>query len=109
VRDFWLDNGFLIAVDNPTTGILETDWAENRAKIPQDIIRNTLGKVFDSLYSTGERDKFRVRVERDAKGGTDIYITHRGMEEVYNSARRDSTVWQPRARDPAWKTSSCAA
>ena len=100
VRDFWLDNGFLIAVDNPTTGILETDWAENRAKIPQDIIRNTLGKVFDSLYSTGERDKFRVRVERDAKGGTDIYITHRGMEEVYNSARRDSTVWQPRARDP---------
>jgi hypothetical protein len=41
VRDFWLDNGFLIAVDNPTTGILETDWAENRAKIPQDIIRNT--------------------------------------------------------------------
>ncbi|MEZ5608302.1 MAG: outer membrane protein assembly factor BamC [Burkholderiaceae bacterium] len=99
VRDFWLDNGFLIAVDNPTTGIMETDWAENRAKIPQDIIRSTLGKVFDSLYSTGERDKFRIRVERDAKGGTDIYITHRGMEEVYNSARRDSTVWQPRPRD----------
>ena len=76
------------------------DWAENRAKIPQDFIRNTIGKVFDSLYSTGERDKFRTRLERNANGGTDIFVTHRGMEEVYSSARRDSTVWQPRARDP---------
>jgi outer membrane protein assembly factor BamC len=79
---------------------METDWAENRAKIPQDFIRNTIGKVFDSLYSTGERDRFRTRMERNAEGGTDIYITHRGMEEVYASARRDSTIWQPRARDP---------
>ena len=100
VRDFWLDSGFLLAVDQANMGLMETDWAENRAKIPQDFIRNTIGKVFDSLYSTGERDKFRTRLERNANGGTDIFVTHRGMEEVYSSARRDSTVWQPRARDP---------
>ena len=100
VRDFWLDNGFLITIDQPATGIMETDWAENRAKIPQDFIRNTVGKVFDSLYSTGERDRFRTRMERTADGGTDIYVTHRGMEEVYSSAAKDSTIWQPRARDP---------
>ncbi len=100
VRDFWLENGFLMAVDQANMGLMETDWAENRAKIPQDFIRNTLGKVFDSLYSTGERDKFRTRLERNAAGGTDIFISHRGMEEVYSSARRDSTMWQPRARDP---------
>jgi len=100
VRDFWLENGFLISVDNPGTGIMETDWAENRAKIPQDFIRNALGKVFDSLYSTGERDKFRIRIERNAQGGTDIFITHRGMEEKYTSAAKDTTVWQPRPRDP---------
>ena len=100
VRDFWLDNGFLIAIDQPTTGIMETDWAENRAKIPQDFIRNTIGKVFDSLYSTGERDKFRIRMERNAQGGTDIFITHRGMEEKYTSASKDTTMWQPRPRDP---------
>ena len=81
-------------------GLMETDWAENRAKIPQDIIRQTIGKVFDSLYSTGERDKFRIRLERNPSGGTDIFVTHRGMEEVYSSARKDSTIWQPRARDP---------
>lgn len=100
VRDFWQENGFLLAIDQANLGIMETDWAENRAKIPQDFIRNTLGKVIDSLYSTGERDKFRTRLERNASGGTDVFISHRGMIEVYNSSAKDTTVWQPRAADP---------
>ncbi|WP_114971183.1 outer membrane protein assembly factor BamC [Rhodoferax ferrireducens] len=100
VRDFWQENGFLLAMDQANLGIMETDWAENRAKIPQDFIRNTLGKVLDSLYSTGERDKFRTRLERNATGGTDVFISHRGMIEVYDSSKKESTVWQPRAADP---------
>jgi outer membrane protein assembly factor BamC len=100
VREFWQENGFTLALDQATIGIMETDWAENRAKIPQDIIRSTLGKVLDSLYSTGERDKFRTRLERNAQGGTEIYVSHRGMEEVYNTSTKESTVWQPRAADP---------
>ena len=100
VRDFWLENGFLLATDQANLGIMETDWAENRAKIPQDFIRNTIGKLLDSLYSTSERDRFRTRLERNAQGGTDIYVTHSGMEEVYTNAQHDSTVWRPRARDP---------
>jgi len=100
VRTFWQENGFNLVLDQPELGIMETDWAENRAKIPQDFIRSTIGKVFDSLYSTGERDKFRTRLERNAAGGTEIYITHRGMEEVYASSTKDSTVWQPRKSDP---------
>ena len=100
VRDFWQENGFLLIQDQAALGIMETDWAENRAKIPQDFIRNTIGKVFDSLYSTSERDKFRTRLERSANGGTEVYITHRGMVEVYNSTAKDQTVWQPRAADP---------
>lgn len=100
VRDFWQENGFLLAMDQAKLGIMETDWAENRAKIPQDIIRNTLGKLLDSLYSTGERDKFRTRLERNAAGGTEIYISHRGMIEVYSSERKEQTVWQPRPADP---------
>jgi len=100
VRDFWQENGFLLAMDQRNLGIMETDWAENRAKLPQDFIRNTLGKVLDSLYSTGERDKFRTRLERNASGGTDIFISHRGMIEVYDSKDKERTVWQPRAADP---------
>ncbi len=104
VRDFWQENGFLLTVDQSDLGILETDWAENRAKIPDDVIRRTLGKVLDSLYSTGERDKFRTRLERNAAGGTEIYISHRGMVETYNSNNKDQTVWVPRAADPELET-----
>lgn len=104
VRDFWMENGFLMAIDQPNIGIMETDWAENRAKLPQDIIRATIGKIFDNLYSTGERDKFRTRLERNASGGTDIFVTHRGMEEVYSSSQKDQTVWQPRASDVELET-----
>lgn len=100
LRDFWQENGFLLDVDQETLGIMETDWAENRAKIPQDFIRSAIGRVFDSLYSTGERDKFRTRLERNASGGTEIYLSHRGMVEVYSSSDKDSTVWQPRPADP---------
>lgn len=100
VHDFWQENGFLLTLDQANLGIMETDWAENRAKIPQDFIRNALGKVLDGLYSTGERDKFRTRLERNAAGGTEIYISHRGMIEVYNSEQKQQTVWQPRPADP---------
>ena len=104
IREFWLENGFTLALDQSNIGIMETDWAENRAKIPQDIIRSTLGKVLDSLYSTGERDKFRTRMERAADGSTEVYVSHRGMIEVFNSATKDSTVWQPRPSDPELET-----
>jgi outer membrane protein assembly factor BamC len=100
VRDFWQESGFLLAMDQPNLGIMETDWAENRAKIPQDFIRNAIGKVLDSVYSTAERDKFRTRLERSPTGGTEIFISHRGMIEVYANAQKDQTVWQPRPADP---------
>jgi outer membrane protein assembly factor BamC len=106
VREFWQENGFLLVTDQQNLGIMETDYAENRAKIPQDIIRATIGKVFDSLYSTGERDKFRTRLERTGTGGTEIYITHRGMVEVIVAGASGAsekggtgTVWQPRPAD----------
>ncbi len=100
IHDFWLENGFLLTLERVNMGIMETDWAENRAKIPQDFIRSTIGKWFDSVYSTGERDKFRTRLERNDSGGTDIFISHRGMIEVYDSSEKVGTIWQPRPTDP---------
>ena len=99
LREFWKDNGFILSLDQPELGIMETDWAENRAKLPQDFVRKTVGKLFDSLYSTGERDRFRTRVERTANG-LEITITHRGMAEIYTSPLRETTVWSPRGADP---------
>jgi outer membrane protein assembly factor BamC len=99
VRDFWQENGFILTLDQENLGLMETDWAENRAKIPQDFIRNTLGKVLDSLYSTGERDRFRTRMERNESGDTEIFVSHRGMLEVFADSQKDRTVWQPRPSD----------
>ena len=100
LQAFWKERGFVIVKDTPTAGVMETDWAENRGKIPVDFIRASVGKVFDSVYSTGELDKFRTRVERVPGGGSEVYITHRGMIEVYQGERKETTVWQPRLADP---------
>ena len=103
VKDFWQENGFLLAIDSPSTGIMETDWAENRAKIPQDIIRRTLGRVLDSAYDSGERDKFRTRLELQKPDVTEIYITHKGAIETPvkdSSGAMITTQWTIRPTDP---------
>nr|VFK64768.1 MAG: outer membrane protein assembly factor BamC [Candidatus Kentron sp. TC] len=98
VHDFWLKNGFVFKIEDPSIGIMETDWAENRADIPSGIIRNLLGKVFETIYSASTRDKFRVRLERGKKKNTtELYLSHRGAEEV---AKGESFAWQSRPSDP---------
>lgn len=98
VRSFWLEKGFLLRIDDPSIGIMETDWAENRADIPQGFIRNFMEKFSTKLYSAATRDKFRVRLERGVvPGTTELYLSHRGAEEV---AQGEVFVWQPRPSDP---------
>lgn len=102
MREFWLEQGFLIRMEDPRIGILETDWNENRADIPQGAIRNLIGKALDAVYSSATRDKYRVRLEHGTEAGTtEIYLTHRGVEEVSSGSSVDSpTVWKPRDPDP---------
>lgn len=101
VKAFWQENGLTIASEDPAVGVMETAWAENRANIPQSGIRNVIGKVFDNIYSSGEKDQYRTRLQRSKDGRrTAVYITHRGMEEVV-SADGNTSKWQPRAKDPA--------
>ncbi len=104
LRKFWVTNGFVLATDNKTLGILETEWAENRAKIPMDGLRKLFGSMIDSIYSTSERDKFRTRIEVNALGETEVYVSHRGVIEVYTEERGSQTIWQPRPTDPELET-----
>lgn len=99
LQSFWQESGFNLLVDNAQAGVMETDWAENRANIPQDIIRRTLGRVLDTLYDSGTRDRFRVRVERSGEG-SEVFLSHRGMIEVFTSDRREQTTWTHRPNDP---------
>jgi outer membrane protein assembly factor BamC len=99
LRAFWQERGFSLVTDIPEAGVMETDWAENRAKIPQDGIRRALGRVFENFYDSGERDRFKTRVERSGAASTEVFITHRGMEEVLIGPQKDQTIWRPRASD----------
>ncbi len=100
VHDFWIEAGFSLVREQPEVGIIETDWFEDRSKIPQDIIRRTIGRVLDRMYSTATRDKYRTRLEKGAEPGTtEIYVSHRGLEEVYTNKQEDTTKWQPRGND----------
>src|SRR5438874_1646471 len=82
-RQFWTDTGFVVAVEQPAVGVMETDWAENRADMPSDFLRSTVGKYLEAFTSTYKRDKFRTRIERGTESGTvEIFVSHRGMEQV---------------------------
>lgn len=98
VRAFWSSVGFELVIDQPAAGLMETNWNENRAKLNEGGVRGLLGSVLDRLYDTGERDQFRTRLERTSQG-TEVYVTHRGLEEVYESDRKDRTTWRGRPSD----------
>ncbi len=99
LRTFWEQRGFTLTVDDAKIGVMETNWAENRAKLPSDVVRNTIGRVLGNAWDTGERDQYRLRVERTASG-SEVTIAHRGAEEVYVGERRDTTTWRSRPSDP---------
>jgi outer membrane protein assembly factor BamC len=104
VRAYWQSQGYTLTIDEPKTGILETDWKQNRAKLPSDGIRNILSSVLDNLSDSGFRDRFRTRLERRADGGTEIYVTHFGAQQQVTgketSVQSADVVWMPRPSDP---------
>jgi outer membrane protein assembly factor BamC len=100
VREFWQENGFPLASELSDVGIMETEWVDNKARIPQDFIRSALSKVFENMYSSPERRKFRARMERKSNGETEIFISYRSMVEVYTTERSNNTVWQSGPTDP---------
>jgi outer membrane protein assembly factor BamC len=98
--DFWTDAGFTLEVTDPKAGLLVTNWAENRAKIPESWLRQALGSLLDSLYDSGTRDKFRTRIER-VGSRTEVYISHRHMEEIARVNLSDVDVkWTNGKEDP---------
>jgi outer membrane protein assembly factor BamC len=100
IREFWIDNGYALAREQPEAGVMETEWFDDRSKVPQDIVRRTIGRVIDGLYSTPRRDKFRTRFEKGVEPATtEIFVSNRSVEEIFTNAQQDRTVWQSRPAD----------
>ena len=82
LRDFWRSMGISIKKDEPKIGIMVTDWAENRAGLPMDWFRRSLGKMFQGAYDAGSRDRYHLRIEKPSSSTTRIFLTHKGAEKV---------------------------
>jgi outer membrane protein assembly factor BamC len=100
VREMFKAVGLGIERDDAELGIVETVWAENHARLPLDFLRRALGKATDFLYSTSELDKYRVRIERTPTNTSEVFLSHRGMAEVYTTSQREQTIWQVRPAEP---------
>ncbi len=99
--DFWVESGFSLDVTDPKAGLMVTNWAENRAKIPESFIRDMLGKVLEGLWDSGTRDKFSTRIERVGNNRTEIYISHKHMEEKnYSTQGQVDVRWMNGKEDP---------
>ena len=100
IREFWVDAGYPLAREEPNTGIMETEWYDDKSRVPEDIVRRTVGRVIPNIFSTPRRDKFRTRMEKGAEPGTtEIFVSNRQIEEVYTSNNQDATKWQSRPAD----------
>ena len=82
IRDFWRSVGISVKRDEPRIGIMETEWAENRAGLPMDWLRKSVGKIFQSAYDAGTRDRYRIRIEKPTTQTTRIFLTHKGAEKM---------------------------
>jgi outer membrane protein assembly factor BamC len=96
IKQFLQKNNFSLKKDNPNTGIMETEWLEYKANVPESGIRRFFAKALGSSYSTGNRDKFRIRLERGTSI-TKVFVSHKGMEEVSHA---NNFIWQNRPSDP---------
>ena len=109
MHDFWATRGFTFTVDDAKTGILETDWKEDRTKLPSNLIHDVLSKVVDGLFDTGLRDRYRTRLERTPDGGTEIYVTQFGAAEELVGFQKAETQWVNRPNDPGQEAQMLSA
>jgi outer membrane protein assembly factor BamC len=82
IREFWVDMGFAVRVENPQIGVMETEWIDSDA-IKKDEAGN-LGDKFDKwldkLSGFADKKKFRTRLDRGTEPSTtEIYMTHRSV------------------------------
>ncbi len=97
LEEFWRTMGVGLKRNEPRVGIMETEWAENRAEIPLDSIRKTIGKVFEGMYDAGSRDRFRIHLEKPSAQVTNIFLSHERAEEQVTGT---GSKWQYQPAKP---------
>ena len=93
IREFWIDQGFAVRVENAETGVMETEWIEAdaiKAKDDKKNIGEKFDKWLDKLSGLADRRKFRTRLEPGEKDGfTEIYMTHRTVAGAPDNGKNE--------------------
>lgn len=84
IREFWNELGFAVRVENPDTGVMETEWVD-----PSSITKNDDGSYMekfqgwlDRLNMLNTRQKFRTRLDRGEQANTtEIFMSHRAVAD----------------------------
>lgn len=101
LKQFIESRGLKIQLESVETGIVETDWAERNIGVTLGGIRGVLSRALATVYDTGERDKYRFRLERGLENDTtEVFLSYRSAEEVYVAEGHSDTRWQSRSADP---------
>lgn len=93
LREFWRSIGIDLKRDEPRIGIMETNWAENRAGLPMNWFHKALNKALQGGFDAGYRDRYRIRLEKKSANTTRVYLTHKGAEKVITDSL---TGWELR-------------
>jgi outer membrane protein assembly factor BamC len=85
IRDFWNEMGFAVRIENPQTGVMETEWVDpsGLTKSKDESYVDKFQGWLDKLNALNTRQKFRTRLDRGSdEGTTEIYLSHRSVSEV---------------------------
>lgn len=100
LRAFWRDQGFELTRDEPALGIMETDWQRGNAGVSTSGFRQTLTRMLGTVYDAGYQDRYRVRMEREGEDVTNLYLSHRGVEQTVENPETGGIRWVMRPSDP---------
>jgi len=99
-KQFFKDNGFVIKKSNKKIGIMETDFLENKPKIPAKslgLIRSFLEAQIENVsYTLPIVDSYKIRIEPlDDGKKSEVHLSLFSMAEVISGSGKDETTyWQ---------------
>ena len=100
VRQFWKEQGFELEMEDAKAGVMQTGWAEDYSRKPNDLLNRSIGGLFSNLFSSGQKDRFRARLERRQDGTVEVFVSHQAKAEEFVDTGKSEVRWFARPSDP---------
>ncbi len=93
INQFWKSQGYEIKINEPVNGIMETEWKNHEINFASE------SKLIESdeFNYNASKEKFRIRVERQPNGFSNIYLSNHILEadDVVNN----KIIWKKKESD----------